>query len=153
MSRYKEIGWTDSSSESEIDLNAMVEDMQEIVFTRAHRGLIVMYNLQKLKRSRQQWAHCLISFLLNEGSFSPRRVQTCLRITWTLQDSFHVVGTEGKSYVFHFQSQKEKEYVLANGPRAIQEALMHFADWRPNIRLSYVHVESIPVWVQIWGLR
>ena len=46
----------------------------------------------------------------------------------------------------------DKEYVLAKGPWAVQGALIHFAAWRPNIRLPHVNVEYVPIWVQIWGL-
>ena len=42
MSRYGEMGWTNSSSDSELDLDAMEEDMQELVLTRARRGPIVI---------------------------------------------------------------------------------------------------------------
>ena len=123
------MGRTDSSFDSDMDLDAMEEDMQEIVFTRARRGPIVMQNPQNLKRCREQWAHFLIGFLLDDRSLSPRRVQTSLRIAWTLRDSFHVVGKEGKFYVFHFQSMEDKNmlwlmvlgqckehwYILQNG--------------------------------------
>ena len=38
MSRYREMGWTDDSLESDTVLDAMAEDMQDLIYMRARRG-------------------------------------------------------------------------------------------------------------------
>ena len=59
------------------------------------------------------------------------------------------IGKDGKFYVLCFENDQDKEYTQANNPWAIQSALMHFAHWRPNIWLYNLHVNTIPIWVQI----
>ena len=49
MSRYKEMGWTNSSLELEPDLDVLDEDMQEVVYTRLRHGPIVSQNQQSLE--------------------------------------------------------------------------------------------------------
>ena len=41
MLRYREMGWTNSSSNSNLDIDVLDEDMQEAVFSRMLRGLVV----------------------------------------------------------------------------------------------------------------
>ena len=102
--------------------------------------------MQQLE-SREQCNHCLIGFLLDDRTLSPRRIQTSLYIAWVLRDSFYVVGKEDEIYALYFQDMKDKDYVQENDPWFIPGALLHFASWRPNIRLSHVQVDSISVWV------
>ena len=89
---------------------------------------------------------------MDERDFHPKKVQTILRNAWVLRDSFHVMGKDGKFYVLYFENDHDRKYIQANSPWVVQAALMHFAHWRLNIRLYNLHVDTIPIWVQIWGL-
>ena len=88
---------------------------------------------------------------MDERDFHPRWVHTILRNPWILRDCFYVMRKDGKFYVLYFENDQEREYIQVNSLWAIQGALMHFANWRPNIRLYYLHIETIPIWVRIWG--
>ena len=49
MSRYREMGWTNSSFDFKIDFDVIEEDMQEIVYTRAKKSPIIMQDPHRLK--------------------------------------------------------------------------------------------------------
>ena len=66
--------------------------------------------------------------MVNEREFHPRRVQTILWNAWTLRDAFHVMGKDGKFYVFYFEKNQDMEYIQANNLWALQGALMHFTN-------------------------
>ena len=85
--------------------------MQEVAFTRMRRGPIVSQDMLQLERSWEHWNHCFIGFLLDDRTLSPRRIQTSLRIAWTLRYSFYVVGREGKFNVFYFQDMEDRDCV------------------------------------------
>ena len=72
MFRFREMGQTDSSLKLDLNLDFIEEDMQEIVFTRGCKGPIVTQDPHRWERSREQWVHCLIGFLLDDRSLSPR---------------------------------------------------------------------------------
>ena len=46
------MGWSESSSDLEMDLDVSVEDMQTIGYTRVRLGPIVQQNLYSLEESR-----------------------------------------------------------------------------------------------------
>ena len=70
MSRYKEFGWFESNSDSNVDLDAMEEDIQEYLFYKACRGPIVELGPQTIQESKARWPRCLIGLLLDDKSFS-----------------------------------------------------------------------------------
>ena len=44
MSQFHEIGWLESNFDSDMNLQTVEDDMQEIVFSRCRRGSIVKAN-------------------------------------------------------------------------------------------------------------
>ena len=74
MSHYREMGWSDGSSDSAVDLDAMKDDLQDNNVFSARRVPIVEMDQNDLNMGRQLWASCLIGFLLDERSVSPRRL-------------------------------------------------------------------------------
>ena len=57
--------------------------------------------------------------MVDERDFHPRRVQTILRNAWTLRDTFHVMGKDGKFHVFYFENNQDKEYIQVNSSWAV----------------------------------
>ena len=127
------MGWSDSSSKSDPDIDVMEEEFQgEIIYT-ARRGPIVEMNPHDITATRNLWSSCLVGFLLDDRSFSPRRLQTILSAAWELQGRVQILGKDGKFYVLHFDNDEDCEYVCANSPWAIQGALLSIFHWRPNL--------------------
>lgn len=56
------------------------------------------------------------------------------------------------NYVLHFESQEDRNIILADGTWAILGALMHVTHWIPNAILGRTLPVEIPIWVQLWGL-
>ena len=95
---------------------------------------------------------CLVGFLLDECSFSPKRLQTILSASWELWGQIQILGKDGKFYVIHFDNDEDRKYICANSPWAVQGAFLSVFHWRLNLRLHTLRVLDIAVWIQIQGL-
>ena len=126
MSRYKELAWSKTSSNSNANLDAMEEDMQEALFYIAHKGPIVELDPQILQESRARWPRCLIGLFLDDRSFSLTCMQAVLRHAWHLRSDFEVIKKSGSFYVVQFDNEDDREYTYTNGPWLVQGALLVF---------------------------
>ena len=143
------MGWSKSSSDSNIDAQTMEDGMQEALYNRSRRGPIVELDQQILHENKHRWSRCLIGYLLDERSFSVICMQTILRQAWQLRREFQVVGRRGQFYIVQFESEEDRKYIYANGPWAVQGPLLVFVHWQPNIVLREFHITSMSIWVQI----
>ena len=69
MSRYREMGWSNSSSGSGPGLDIMEDDFQEEIIYTARRGPIVEMPSNEPASNRTLWQSCLVGFLLDEDAF------------------------------------------------------------------------------------
>ena len=88
MSSYREMGWSESSTDSDMDVQTLEDDMQEAVFSRARRGPIVEADPQILDENRNRWSRCLIRFLLDERFFSASRMQSICHSSLAFEEEF-----------------------------------------------------------------
>lgn len=71
---------------------------------------------------------------------------------WKLQGSVRVRGKARANYVYEFDNVEDMQFLVDEGPWAIQNKLLVMEFWTPNLVLSEHTVTKCPLWVQIWGL-
>ena len=79
-------------------------------------------------------------------------MQRLMNRAWNLRDRITVVGRESNHYIVHFNNMNDRNFMLLNGPWAIDGALLVFDLWEHNITLSSHIITQTPIWIQLWGL-
>ena len=79
-------------------------------------------------------------------------MQRLINRAWNLRESITVVGREGNNYIVHFKNFSDHNFMLLNGPWAIDGALLIFELWEPNTILRSHIITQTLIWVQLWGL-
>ena len=103
-----EMAWFDSSSDSEMDLDILEEDMQNVRFTKARRGPQFNKIISFWRLAEQTGTNFFIQCILDERDFHPKRVQIILRNAWDLRDNFYVMGKDRKFYVLYFENEQDR---------------------------------------------
>lgn len=84
---------------------------------------------------RSNFSFCIVAALIDVHSFPVFRLHERLRSIWLLKDPFNVDCTIGGHYLLCFRALEDLDYVVDNGPWAINNSLLVLERWHVGINL------------------
>ncbi|KAB1203090.1 hypothetical protein CJ030_MR8G005522 [Morella rubra] len=79
-------------------------------------------------------------------------VHATLKVAWTSVKEFLVEEIDPFTYLFHFLSEEDRSYIMAQSPWNVRGQLMVFKQWEFEMVLQEVSFRTVPFWVQVHGL-
>lgn len=95
---------------------------------------------------------CLIGVLIDKKLLSLDHMQEIVSAAWRLQGSVQVIRKENNIYIFQFSNCEDQEFLLGEKVLAVKSRILFLQQWKPDMNLSELKVEKVPLWFQFWGL-
>lgn len=90
--------------------------------------------------------------MIDYRSYTIEALQAYFDQHWITNERVSVDGCSGRNFLIHFQDPRDLQFAWFHAPCSMQGALIAIEHWIPNSRLNDILIQSIPLWVQIWGM-
>ncbi|OMO74878.1 Endonuclease/exonuclease/phosphatase [Corchorus olitorius] len=150
--------WTDSDSateESGEENNSCIQGIQPPPqpFLRTRISHLIKATRQEMSAQRANEAKdCIIGLLVDMRRFSTQSIQSFIDREWETEGRATVMGREGDRYLIHINNEDDRRRALERTPWAFDGALFATVKWQPNTPLRETRIDTIELWLQIWGL-
>ena len=120
----------------------LTEDEGEVIRVgSAHRG-----------RMLEECSLSLLGRFLMTRFFNQRAAMALLRSVWKMGFDVRIVDVRDGVFQFKFTMGSQLKWVLANGPWSFEDHPLVLCKWERGMTVNSVRFNSIPMWVQVWGL-
>ena len=128
-----------------------VQKLQNIKLTEVEGEVIRVASAHR-DRMLEECSLSLLGKFLMSRSFNQRAAMALLRSVWKLGSDVRVVDVGDGVFQFKFTMESQLKWVLANGPWSFEDHPLVLCKWERGMTARSVRFNSIPMWVQVWGL-
>ncbi|CAL1396008.1 unnamed protein product [Linum trigynum] len=103
------------------------------------------------KKDEERWRDCLIGQFVGAQP-KVAQLQSWATAIWGRDGVVRVSRFGDRMYVFQLPSSSTSKWVLRSGPWHFQGNQLYLRKWTPGIQPVTPLVETLPIWVSIWGI-
>ncbi|CAL1402848.1 unnamed protein product [Linum trigynum] len=103
------------------------------------------------QKGEERWRDCLIGQFVGAQP-KVAQLQTWATSIWGGDGAVRVSRFGPRLFVFQFRSASTSKWVFRSGPWHYQGNQLYLRKWTPGIQSVAPQVESLPIWVNIWGI-
>ena len=126
----RNFGWSESSGSEmssgpfieESDSVSLVSEDDEAPFAR--HGPVLESDHENVDMQCEFWSYCAFGFILDYRKFSIAYLQQLINSAWRIRGVATVVGRDSFFYLIHFDQIADLEDICAEGPWAVDGALL-----------------------------
>lgn len=154
----REVSWPDSephnnsytlNSSSASDSDSTDGDPDFVI---PRQGPRLFFDEEFTAMQRINWQSTLVGALIDKKPIPSTHMHELIQKAWSLQGAVQVRGKAGPNYIFEFTNAEDMQFMIDEGPWAVQNKLLVLDYWTPNLILQEHRVTECPLWIQIWGL-
>jgi len=131
------------SEENLQDNNAQEEESSEPFFY--YQDVHVQDSLNQCKNS-------IIGKILSEKPISNQVLHNSLSGIWCNPLGFKISEIEGRLLQFKMDRDEDVQRILKGSPWVIRNCWLILHGWHRNLDISRLDFNSVPLWIQFWGL-
>ncbi|KAK7835487.1 uncharacterized protein CFP56_023490 [Quercus suber] len=128
-----------------------VQKLKNITLTE-EEGEVIRVGTVHRDRILEECSLSLVGRFLTNKSFNQRAAKTVLRSVWKMGSDVRIVDVGDGVFQFKFSMESQLKWVLANGPWSFEDHPLVLCRWERGMTATSVQFNSIPMWVQMWGL-
>ncbi|CAL1406465.1 unnamed protein product [Linum trigynum] len=103
------------------------------------------------KKGEERWRDCLIGQFVGAQP-NVAQLQSWATAIWGRDGAVRVSRFGARMFVFQFPSSSTSKWVFRTGPWHFQGNQLYLRKWSPGIQPVNLLVETLPIWVSIWGI-
>ena len=131
--------------------SAFIDRIQRISLTEEEGEVIKVRGTQRGK-TLEECSLSLIGRFLTTQYYNQRAAKALLRSVWKLGSDLKIVDVGEGLFQFKFKMESQLTWVVHNGPWSFEGHILLLKRWELGMTARTVTFQSIPFWVQIWGL-
>ncbi|KAF7835873.1 uncharacterized protein G2W53_010732 [Senna tora] len=82
---------------------------------------------------RARWSRKVVATLVDRKDMPIFHLQAIIDGNWNLQDHVLVKSKHNKSYILELANAENQQFMLSNGPWAVQQSPLVLEEWQPEI--------------------
>ncbi|KAJ6433866.1 hypothetical protein OIU84_017549 [Salix udensis] len=108
-------------------------------------------NRESLLETTEQWTRSMVGFF--PGYKMPfHAAKSIARRAWDVYGLEQVITMDAGFLIFRFKQESDMQEVLAKGPWMFGGKHIALQQWHPRIQFEENKINSIPVWIRLYGL-
>ena len=128
-----------------------VQKLQNIKLTE-DEGEVIRVGSAHRDRMLEECSLSLLGRFLMTRVFNQRAAMALLQSVWKMGFDVRIVDVRDGVFQFKLTMGSQLKWVLANGPWSFEDHPLVLCKWERGMTVNSVCFNSIPMWVQVWGL-
>ncbi|KAF7811747.1 cysteine desulfurase mitochondrial-like [Senna tora] len=121
-------------------------------FVLPRQGPILEMQDDYIAYRRMMWSRKVVATLVDWKDMPIFRLQAIIDGIWNLQDHVLIKSKYNNTFILEFANDDEKDFMLSNGPWAVQQSLLVLDAWQPDTPVDRLEKDRIEVWFRITGV-